>query len=247
LFLRGLGIRHHFGHYALQSLDAAIISGALKAEAAKYEFDLSEGLLRCKGKTQFSSAPRARNASFLLDSYKEDQYFLKVQAPGEYACGDFRFIVARRGQGGDVISEHDGIELSLAFPFIVRNRKEGDRLHTEEGIKKIDALLKEAEVPVSARHSVPVFEDRHGIAAVFLPAGVGGRRAGVLYRKPSLCEDGEIVYIFILNERRSYPQCLIRMITGMTIGESCLRRREGTRRRSQSFFADSIIQCLSFV
>jgi len=170
-----------------------------------------------------------------------------VQTPGEYACGDFRFIVARRGQGGDVISEHVGIELCLAFPFIIRNRKEGDRLHTEEGIKKIDALLKEAEVPVSARHSVPVFEDRHGIAAVFLPAGVGGRRAGVLYRKPSLCEDGEIVYIFILNERRSYPQCLIRMITGMTIGESCLRRREGTRRRSQSFFAGSIIQCLSFV
>ena len=198
LFLRGLDIGHHFGYYALQSLDSAIISGALRAEAAKYEFDLSEGLLWCKGKTQFSSAPRARNASFLLDSYKEDQYFLKVQAPGEYACGDFRFIAARRGQGGDVISEHDGIELSLAFPFIVRNRKEGDRLHTKEGVKKIDALLKEAKVPVNVRHTVPVIEDRYGIAAVFLPTGTEGQAPGVLYRKPSLCEDGEIVYIFLL-------------------------------------------------
>ncbi|MEN6499919.1 MAG: tRNA lysidine(34) synthetase TilS [Rectinema sp.] len=197
-FLRGLGIGHHFGHYALQSLDTAIISGALKTEAARYEFDLSEGLLRCKGKTQFSSAPRARNASFLLDSYKEDQYFLKVQAPGEYACGDFRFIAARRGQGGNVISEHDGIELSLAFPFIVRNRKEGDRLHTKEGIRKIDALLKEAKVPVNVRHTVPVIEDMHGIAAVFLPVGADGQAPGVLYRKPLLCEDGEIVYIFLL-------------------------------------------------
>ncbi len=197
LFLHGLGIGHHFGHHALQSLDAAIASGALKAEAGRYEFDLSEGLLRCRGKARFSSAPRARNASFLLDSYKEDQYFLKVQDPGEYECGDFRFIVAR-ARVGDKSPENAGIALPLALPFIVRNRKEGDALYTEAGIKRIDTLLKEAKVPANARHMVPVVEDKYGIAAVFLHADAEGQNLAALYRKPLLGEDSEIVYIFLL-------------------------------------------------
>lgn len=196
LFLNDLGIGHHVGHHALRCLDAAMSSGALKTEAGGYEFDLSEGLLRCKGRARFSSAPRARNASFLLDSYKEDQYFLKVQVPGEYECGDFRFIVARAG-GGDAYPENAGIVLPIAFPFIVRNRKEGDALHTEAGLKKIDVLFQEAKVPAHARHMVPVLEDKHGIAAILLNAGAGGQNLTALYRKPSLGEDLEIVYIFL--------------------------------------------------
>ncbi len=196
LFLHDLGIGHRFGHHALRGLDAAISSGALKTEAGGYEFDLSEGLLRCKGRARFSSAPQARNASFLLDSYKEDQYFLKVQAPGEYECGDFRFIVAR-ARGSDGIPENAGIALSLVFPFIVRSRKEGDALHTEAGLKRIDALLQEARVPAHARYMVPVLEDKYGIAAVLLHAGAKGQNLAALCRKPSLGEDCEIVYIFL--------------------------------------------------
>jgi tRNA(Ile)-lysidine synthetase-like protein len=197
LFLRSLGIGHNLGRHALQTLDVGIISGALKTEAARYEFDLSGGVLRCKGKTHFSSAPRARNASLLVNSHKEDQYFLKVQAPGKYDCGDFQITVARRGQGGEMISSQVGIELALAFPFIIRNRKEGDSLHTGVGIKRVDALLRENKVPTSVRHTVPVLEDKYGVVAVILPPAVEGQGSVVPYRKPSLGEDTEIVYIFL--------------------------------------------------
>jgi tRNA(Ile)-lysidine synthetase-like protein len=206
LFLQSLAIGHHVGHHALRNLDGAIAGGALKAEAGGYEFDLSEGLIRLRGRAHFSSAPRARSASFLLDSYREDQYFLKVQAPGEYGCGAFRLAVSRDSHtisgfgtiAKDESEKNASIRIPLSFPFVFRNKREGDVIHTEAGIKGIDAIIKEAKIPARLRHLVPLLEDRYGIAAVLLSMCAEGQTPAALCRKPSLGEKGEIVYIFLL-------------------------------------------------
>jgi tRNA(Ile)-lysidine synthetase-like protein len=204
-FLQNFGIEHPVGYHALQNLDRAISNGALKAEGGAYEFDLSGGLIQLKGQTRFSSEPSTRSASFLLDSYKKDQYLLKVLGPGEYECGAFKLIVAHDsgeipGFGKTIPGESDttaSIEAAISFPFVFRNKKEGDGILTEAGMREIDAILKKSKIPENMRHLVPLLEDKHGIAAVLIFAFARGSATNVIYRKPSLGEDGEIVYILL--------------------------------------------------
>jgi tRNA(Ile)-lysidine synthetase-like protein len=207
-FLQNFIYKHHIGYHALQNLDRAISDGALKAEAGGYEFDLTGGVLQFKGRARFSSAPSTRGISFLLDSYREDQYFLKVQAPGKYECGAFKLVVAYDSSNTNipglahiVIDESEkmaSVKIPISFPFVFRNKKEGDIIYTEAGIKGIDAIIKKSKIPEGTRHLVPLLEDKYGIAAVLISTFVKGSTLNAVCRNPSLGENGEIVYILLL-------------------------------------------------
>jgi hypothetical protein len=93
-FLQNFIYKQHIGYHALQNLDRAISDGALKAEREDTNSTLPEGFYNLKGGRASLPAPSTRGISFLLDSYREDQYFLKVQAPGKYECGAFKLVVA---------------------------------------------------------------------------------------------------------------------------------------------------------
>lgn len=60
-------------------------------------------------------------------------------------------------------------EGSFNFPLIIRSRKAGDTIKTENGHAAIDDILKNWHIQNSMRDIVPIVEDRDGIVAI-LPA-----------------------------------------------------------------------------
>lgn len=63
-------------------------------------------------------------------------------------------------------------EGSFSFPLVIRSRKAGDTIKTENGHAAIDDILKNWHIQNNMRDLVPIIEDREGIVAV-LPALLG--------------------------------------------------------------------------
>lgn len=206
LFLSQCANERPIGYHALCDLDAAISrGGALKTEAGGLEFDFSDGMLHFKGPAPFSSAPASRCASFLLDLYREEQYFLKVATSGVYQCGVFHLVVTYDGDEiakimnskSDASDVRTLIKIPLSFPFVFRNKREGDTIVMETETKTVNDVLTKAKIPEEKRHEPPLLEDRRGIGAIVLSGFTKETSSNVIYRKPLLGEASKIVYILL--------------------------------------------------
>jgi tRNA(Ile)-lysidine synthetase-like protein len=147
-----------------------------KAAAAALEALRKGGLYRGAGIElgewgEFARLRRlsAREERGGLDFPSHDGYFVLIDRPRKVRVGPVEV------QAEWVSSGRPGIRAgAFSFPIVVRTRRPGDSIATEEGSKRVDALLSEWSLSERARRSAPIVEDRDGIVAL-LCAGLGGK------------------------------------------------------------------------
>jgi len=204
LFLMQLGLEDIVNQGVLRSLEHAILKRAPRIEAGRCQFDLSCGVVKYIGKADSSSAFLDRSISHLKDLWKLDEFFLKVREPGQYECGPFRIVVSQSKYDPSsniaAIDKEDFIYLSipLSFPFVFRNRKEGETISHGTFSKDLDAIFKKQKISSESKHIITILEDEYGIAAILLMTFDGKLNIKSYYPPQLLCEKRKIMYILLL-------------------------------------------------
>ncbi|MDP3178714.1 MAG: tRNA lysidine(34) synthetase TilS [Spirochaetaceae bacterium] len=116
-----------------------------------------------------------------LDFPLRGGYFVRIDGPCCVAAGHIRVCASW------TLGAEPGIrEDAFRFPLVVRSRRPGDSLAlTGGGSRRLDDLFSEWGLPAALRGSVPIVEDRDGIAAVL------GSAAGAKDRYRPFIASGE--------------------------------------------------------
>jgi tRNA(Ile)-lysidine synthase len=96
-------------------------------------------------------------------------FSIEVRSPGRFRIGtalDCR-LYCRPEPGGLRLD-------AFEWPLVVRSRRSGDSIRLSAGLRRIDRLLADLQVPRTLRDRVPLVEDRTGIVAV-LGSSIGSR------------------------------------------------------------------------
>jgi len=203
LFIMHLGLGDIVSQGALRSLEHAILKGAPRVEAGRCQFDLSCGVVKYIGKADSSSAFLDRSISHLKDLWRIDEFFLRIREPGQYECGPFSIVVPKSkfAPFSDIAEIDKGefkcLSIPLSFPFVFRNRKEGETISHKASSKDLDAILKKQKISAEAKHIVAILEDEYGIAAILLMTFDGKLNIKSYYPSQLLSEKRKIMYILL--------------------------------------------------
>lgn len=203
LFFMHLGLKDAVSQGALESLERAILQGAPRVEAARCQFDLSNGVVKYIGKANSSSGFLDRSISQLKGLFRFDEFFLRVGEPGQYECGPLKMVVSQSVQPPSLdnasIDKEQFLRLSipLSFPFIFRNRKEGENIGDGDRSKDLGSTSKNQKISADISHIVAILEDEYGIAAILTMTFDGRFSIKSDYSSRLLCEKRKILYIFL--------------------------------------------------
>lgn len=123
----------------------------------------------------------ARRFVPMLDFPRVHGYFVRVAAPGIHVApplrihAEWRIFPERTGTmpPGSASCGYALNKGSFAFPLVVRSRRPGDTILTEQGSVRVDDLLSSWRMDRRYRDIVPVIEDSRGIVGV-VPAALAG-------------------------------------------------------------------------
>jgi len=197
LFLIRLTSKKPLRENAIRDLDTAIMHRTNTIEAGGYAFKIHGDLMMYEGPARFSSSPDQRVLSFLEDLNTEYYFYKTISNYGKYECGPYHLEVKSLSDSSNFtdakmqFASHDNChELTVEFPFIFRNMRSFEHLDSFIGTKNF-------AISMELKKLVPIIEDAQGIAAVLVSACSRGESARDTYRKASLCESAQIVYILV--------------------------------------------------
>jgi tRNA(Ile)-lysidine synthetase-like protein len=196
-FLIGLKSKKPLRGNAIRDLDTAIMHKTQAIEAGGYAFKIRGDFMILDHFARFSSSPNQRALSF-LDNLDAEYYFYKtISNDGKYDCGPYNLEVkcfSGSNKSSDAETRFASCDncykLTIEFPFVVRNARSFEHL---------DAFMptKDSANSLKIKKHFPIIEDKKGIAAVLFSACSRGSLAHDWYRKMSLCESAQIVYILV--------------------------------------------------
>ncbi len=107
---------------------------------------------------------------FTQKVFKSPYWELIIEKEGEYLLPDKNFIVSVKKCKKDSIGNVEEALLSakkLALPFLIRKRKEGDRVFIQRvGHKKLKKLFQEKKIPFYLRDTLPVVEYKKNVILI---------------------------------------------------------------------------------
>lgn len=171
VFLKSAGVPAKRTGKAARDLLESLENDAAARNTGGFVFEVSGGLLRCKGKDPGSSDIEWRMMHALPRSCCDSSNFVLVEQKGLYRFGTLALMVDLADPGPDEAGEAGPGRASARFftgiPFILRDRRPGDAILAETGELRLEKYLKK----LGKAHSngqILIAEDVMGISALIL-------------------------------------------------------------------------------